>query len=67
MYVVYFDQQMHACACVGMVENYEKHSKIIEKNLNVFYRFRPCERMRKHDFAGRNTQHLYFYVVRTVL
>ena len=24
--------------------------------LNVFHRFRPCERMRKHVFAGRNTQ-----------
>ena len=26
--------------------------------LNVFDRFRPCERMRKHAFAGRNTQQL---------
>ena len=25
---------------------------------NVFHHFRPCERMRKHAFAGRNTQHL---------
>ena len=24
---------------------------------NDFDRFRPCERMRKHAFAGRNTQH----------
>ena len=23
----------------------------------VFYSFQPCERMRKHVFAGRNTQH----------
>ena len=27
--------------------------------LNVFYRFQPCERMRKHAFAGRNTQHTH--------
>ena len=27
--VVYVDQQMHACASVHMVENKEKHSKII--------------------------------------
>ena len=26
--------------------------------LNVFCRFQPCERMRKHTFAGQNTQHL---------
>ena len=25
--------------------------------LERFYHFRPCERMRKHAFAGRNTQH----------
>ena len=24
---------------------------------NDFHRFRPCERMHKHAFAGRNTQH----------
>ena len=28
--------------------------------LNVFYRFQPCERMRKHAFAGRNTQHICY-------
>ena len=28
--VVYFDQQMHACACVGMVENDQKHLKMIK-------------------------------------
>ena len=27
--------------------------------LNVFDRFRPSEIMRKHAFAGRNTQHLW--------
>ena len=26
--------------------------------LSVFDRFRPCERVRKHAFAGRNTQQL---------
>ena len=25
---------------------------------NVFHRFQPCERMRKHAFAGPNTQQL---------
>ena len=29
--VVYFDQQMHACACIGMVENNENHSKMMKK------------------------------------
>ena len=29
--VVYFDQWMHACACVSMVENDQKHSKISKK------------------------------------
>ena len=29
--VVYFDQQMHACACISMVENNEKHSKMMKK------------------------------------
>ena len=24
---------------------------------NVFYRFQPYERMRKHAFTGQNTQH----------
>ena len=31
--VVYFDQQMHACACICMVENDKKRYKIIKKNL----------------------------------
>ena len=30
--VVYFDQRTHACACVRMVENDKKHSKIIKKS-----------------------------------
>ena len=29
--VVYFDQQTHAWACIGMVEIDEKHSKIMKK------------------------------------
>ena len=29
--VVYFDQRMHACACVCMVENDQKHSKMSKK------------------------------------
>ena len=31
--VVYFDQWMHASACIHMVENNEKHSKIMKKYL----------------------------------
>ena len=30
-YVVYFDQRMHACSCVSMVENDKKHLKIMKK------------------------------------
>ena len=54
----------HVLAWLKTMKNIQKSLK---KNLNVFYRFRPCECMHKHDFAGRNTQHLYFYVLRTVL
>ena len=31
--IVYFDLRTHACACVHMVENNEKHSKIMKKYL----------------------------------
>ena len=31
MFVVYFDQQMHACACVRIVENDQKHWKMKKK------------------------------------
>ena len=27
--VVYFDQQMHACACIRMVKNNEKYKQLI--------------------------------------
>ena len=33
LFVVYFYQQMHACACVRMVENDKKRSKIIQNIL----------------------------------
>ena len=33
----------------------KKRSKII-KLLRIFHCFRSCERMRKHVFAGQNTQ-----------
>ena len=66
---------MHACACVCMVENDKKRSKIIQNILfsscardahvkghveilileHVLH-FRPCERIRKHEFASQNTQ-----------
>ena len=42
-------------ACLRMIENFEKHSSFS----NVFHRFRPCQRMRKHAFAGRNTQQVW--------
>ena len=29
---------------------------------SIFHRFRPCKRMRKHEFAGWNTQHLLVFV-----
>ena len=31
LYVVYFDQQTHACACVRIVENDQKHKKIMNQ------------------------------------
>ena len=31
IYVVYFDQPTHACACVRMVENDQNHSKMTKK------------------------------------
>ena len=31
--------------------------------LNVFYCFRPCERMRKQAFADRNTQHFFSFLM----
>ena len=45
--VVYFDQQVHACACVHMVENNEKHLKIMKNMFSIVF---------DHAFAGRNTQ-----------
>ena len=109
---MYFDQQTHACACVRIVENDQKHLEMSKKHQNskwynqllgvdqllgvtpnrwptifficfswfffvsllsasrvhdekgtfssysnVFCCYRPCEHMRKHAFAGRNTQH----------
>ena len=35
--VVYFDQRMHACACVHMVKNNEKRLNIIKKVLFSSY------------------------------
>ena len=32
-YVVYSNQQMHACACIRMIENNKKRSKIIKNIL----------------------------------
>ena len=65
-YVVYFDQRMHACPCICIVEN-DKNALKLKKNIffsscvrethvRLFYRFQPCERLHKHAFTGRNTQ-----------
>ena len=35
--------------------------------MNDFDRFRPCERMRKHAFADRNTQHMFFVQITLLL
>ena len=54
---MYFDQRMHACACVCMDENSEKRTKIlifayihtntyVENNKHFLSVFRPCECMR---------------------
>ena len=60
LFVVYFDQRMHACARICMVENDQKHSKI-----RHFWSFST---MRTHAqaFAGRNTQHLLYYMWRNM-
>ena len=42
--VVYFDQGTHACTCVCMVENNEKHLKIIRK-----IPFPSCSCMKKNE------------------
>ena len=34
------------------------HDMVFISFSNVFHRFQPCERMRKHAFAGPNTQQL---------
>ena len=34
--VVYFYQRMHACACVGMVENDQKHLKMSFTHFHFF-------------------------------
>ena len=39
-FVVYFDQQTQDCACVGMVKNNSKHSKIMKKYLFLYARKR---------------------------
>ena len=47
--VVYFDQQMHACACVPMVENDKKHLKMMKK---VFFFMRLTWASRAHGEKG---------------
>ena len=36
-FVVHFDQRMHACTCICMVEDNEKHLKTIKKVLFSSY------------------------------
>ena len=61
VYVVYFDQQMHACTCVGMVENNEKCFKIIknilfssclqEAHVRLTYENETCPKLVQHRFC----------------
>ena len=47
---MYFDQQTHACACVHMVKNNEKHLKMIKKVLLSSYtRETHVRLMQEHD------------------
>ena len=57
--VVYFNQRTHAyfSSCVLHEPLVHMMKKILFSSFsNVFYRFWPCKCMRKHAFAGRNTQ-----------
>ena len=47
LFVVYFDQQMHACACVRMVENDQKHSKMSKKSIFFIISTRSSRKARQ--------------------
>ena len=47
LHVVYFHQQAHACACICMVENDQKHSKIMKK-VHILLMFYYCVECRTH-------------------
>ena len=49
--VVYFDQQMHACACVRMVENDQNHCKMSKKVL-----FSSCVREAYERLTKKNEE-----------
>ena len=52
---MYFDQQTHACACVRMVENDKKHSKMMKKVLFLlFAREAHVRRMKKNEEKSHN-------------
>ena len=42
----------------GLQEAFEQKQRKKYSFLKVFDCFQPCERMRKHAFVGRNTQHI---------
>ena len=55
IFFVYFDQQTHACACVRMVENDKKHSKMMKKVLFLlFAREALVRRMKKNEEKSHN-------------
>ena len=57
MAVVYFNQQAHACACVGMVKNDRKHWKMMKKSTFSIMRTRgSCkahEEKQRKKFVGQ--------------
>ena len=54
--VVYFDQQTHDCACIRMVENDGKHSKIIKSTFFIMRTRGSCkarEEKWREKFVGQ--------------
>ena len=57
--VVYFDQRTHACAYIHMVENNEKHLKIIKKVLFSSYAQETHVRLTQEQYFFDNFQALF--------
>ena len=51
--VVYFNQQIHACSCIRMVENNEKHLKIMKKYLFYHEHQRCIKKNEEKKFVGQ--------------